>query len=221
MASVLTTHDPILVRRTISGNQAKTKSSIGETAGMTFVAGSPVQLNTSTGYIRAWPNGTSLSGNLIAGVSYIAGQNLSSNGAGLPPAFGSIGFPGTTTTYGTVPNQPNAVNILAGAPFSTGASIFAEANNDTLFVAQVDNSAGSGDSGGYTPGILNVGLTYPLNVDGAGNWYIDLSSVTTNVKCVVITSLVFDDLASGSTTTEFANGHLEFMFLPAAQQFSI
>ena len=82
----LTTHSPIIVVQTISGNQEWIKSSI-DAASQTFLAGSALQLNGS-GQSKNWDGTTITRG--IAGVSLLPGLNLASAGLGASPIFGSV-----------------------------------------------------------------------------------------------------------------------------------
>jgi len=211
MAANLSTHSPIQVVQTISGNTENTRE-IQEAAGQTFKYGTPVQINGS-GYIQAWDNATFNRG--IVGISRQPGFNLGTAGAGYPPSFGSVGGTGATSTYGTVPNQPSAVNIIAGSPFVNGATLFAAAVADTIFEGTVDNNTGSN----YTASVANVGSEYGLNIDSNGTWYVDLgrSTVGTNT-CVTIVGLNPNSYAPGSTTTQIPNGLVRFTINLAASQ---
>lgn len=213
MAANLANHDPIRVYQTRTNTTEQTQS-YPEGSGQTFLDGTPVMLlagGGTAGYCKAW-DGTTLT-QAIIGVAPQAGQNLSSNGAGAPPSFGSIGFPGSPTTYGTVPNQTAAVNIPAGATFSDGRTLVYQAVPETVFIAQVDNSA----AGAYTPSVSNVGLEYGLTIDATGHWYVDFNKSTVGTNTVLtIIGLYPNDLASGSATTEVAGGHVLFTFNIAA-----
>lgn len=215
MAANLANHDPIRVYQTTTNTTEQTQGYL-EGSGQTFLDGTPVQLiGTTAGYCKAW-DGTTLTA-AIAGIAPQAGMNLSTNGAGAAPSFGSIGFPGSPTTYGTVPNQTAAVNIPAGATFSDGMTLVYQAVTTTLFIAQVDNSA----AGAYAPSISNVGLQYGLTIDATGHWYVDLNKSTAGTNTVLeIVALYPNDLASGSATTEINGGHVIFKFLNAATIFN-
>jgi hypothetical protein len=211
MAANLANHDPIRVYQTSTNTTEQTQGYL-EAAGQTFLDGTPVQVAGSTvGYCKAWDGTTVLA--QIIGIAPQAGMNLSSNGAGAAPAFGSIGFPGTPTTYGTVPNQTSAVNIPAGATFSDGMTLVYQAVPTTLFIGQVDNSA----AGAYAPSVANIGLQYGLTIDATGHWYVDFNKSTAGTNTVVeIVGLYPNDLAAGSATTEINGGHVIFKFIPAA-----
>lgn len=204
MAALLSTHLPFIVVGTVSGNQ-ESIFNYQEAAGQTFKPGSVVELNGS-GNVIAWDDATFT--RIILGVSLLAGQNLGSAGAGAAPIFGPIGFPGGPT-YGVVPNQPNAVNILHGAPFVNGMSLVAKAVSDTIFEGQVDASSGAT----YNMTIANIGSQFGLTVDGNGWWYVDIGKVTVGTNtCVVIQSLNQQDLVVGSSTTQQNNGRVRFTF---------
>lgn len=211
MAANLANHLPILVYQTRTNTTEQTQSYL-EASGQTFLFGTPVQLN-SGGYCQAWDGTTVTRG--IVGVSEQPGFNLATNGLGAPANFGQVGFPGSPTTYGSVPNQTSAVNIPAGATFADGRSIVAQAVATTVFVAQVDNGA----AGAYAPGIANVGVQYGMTVDANGTWYVDFNKTTvgTNTVLTVIGLYPFD-LVSGSTTTEVNGGRVLFTFNQGASQ---
>src|SRR6267154_2382201 len=106
MASLLANHSEIEVVRTVNNTTERTESP-QEKAGQTFVKGTPVQLNA--GVLQAWDGTTVAAG--IYGVSAEDAHNLATDGAGFPAPFGTVGFPGTGTTFGKVPFQASAVNI--------------------------------------------------------------------------------------------------------------
>jgi len=211
MAANLANHAPIVVYQTTTNTTEQTQSYL-EAAGQTFLFGTPVELNSS-GNTIAW-DGATLTGKIL-GFSETPGFNLGTAGAGAPPSFGSVGAPGSPTTYGTVPNQSSAVNIPAGATFSDGRTIVAQALPTTIFIGQVDNSA----AGAYAPSIANVGLQYGLTIDATGNWYVDFNKSTPGTNTVVlIVGLYPNDLASGSSTTEVNGGKVLFKVINAASQ---
>lgn len=211
MASNLANHPPIQVCQTISGNSENTRA-YPEAAGQTFLYGTPVQLNGS-GNTKNW-DGTTVSRGII-GIARQPGSNLGTAGAGSPPSFGSVGAPGATPTYGTVPNQSSAVNIPSGATFVDGNTLVAAAVADTIFEGMVDNNTGSS----FTASIANVGVEYGLTIDSSGNWYVDLGKSTVGTNTVVtIVGLNPNYFASGSTTTQIANGLVRFTINLAASQ---
>src|ERR1700756_4583927 len=108
MAANLSTHLPIIAVGTISGNQEQIFNYL-EGASQTFPGGVPVVL--SSGAVIACTSPLS-NANLTVGISIYPGHNLASAGKGASPVFGSIGFPGGSPTFGTVPNQTSAVNLL-------------------------------------------------------------------------------------------------------------
>lgn len=140
--SNLSSHNPITMWETISGNTPFTQNPL-QASGQSntiLTLGAPVQLNAS-GYAKVWDGTTVAAG--IYGVSQQAGDNLATNGAGAPANFGQIGPPWSTVSIGAPPNQPNAVTIPYGAPFITGGLITMVANQDTVFKAQTDTSEGT------------------------------------------------------------------------------
>lgn len=203
----LTNHAEIWQYQTKSGNTDMTDAP-QEAAAQTFFKGTPVQLAAS-GFVQAWDGITINAG--ILGVAMEDAHNLASNGAGAPGAFTPVGFPGTGTTFGQVQNQPSAVNIPEGAPLSLGYILVNEANLDTIFIAQCDNST---NSGAVTPTQATFGQQFGLTKDASGHWYIDFAKTIpgTNTVLTVIGTTI-DGL--------IANARLAFQFNKAAMQFVI
>lgn len=212
MAALLSVHDPIRVVSTISGNAELIQNTF-EAASQTFPGGTIVALNGS-GDVIAWGGSNPGTTPSVYGVTALPGANLASAGAGAPPLFGSYGFPGGPT-YGSVPNQANAVNILHGAPFITGESLVYLAVPDTIFEGQVDASTGST----YDATQALVGTQLGVTIDSGGTMYIDLAKNTVGTNTLVlITGLDPLDLSGTSTTTQINNGHVYFKFVPALSQ---
>lgn len=206
MASLLANHIPFEVVKTTDDTTELTQT-FPEAAGQTFLQGVPVQLNA--GNVQVWDGVTIALG--ILGVSLENAHNLASAGAGFPSAFTPVGFPGTGSTFGVVPNQPNAVNIAEGAPFSLGGVTYAEATVNTIFRAQVDNSTGAAT----TPTKANIGTQYGISFDANNHAYIDFAKVTPGVNTVV---QIYDlDPIDGS----IANARILFKFIKAAMQLSV
>jgi len=209
MAQNITTHDPIRVVWTISGN-AERMESYNEHSGETFLGGTPVEL--SSGLVIPW-DGTTVTG-AILGITALSGENLATNAAGAPPTFGSIGFPGGAPTIPPhPPNQPNAVNLGDGTPFVTGQTLVSLAVQDSIFRFQVDASSG----GTYNATTALIGTQIGLTADGNGTWYADLAKVTPNSNTVMLV-IALDplDFVAGSVTTQVNNGHIYAAFLSAA-----
>jgi hypothetical protein len=209
MATQLIYHLPIKAVATVSGNTPFTKST-PEKAAQTFPSGAPVQINA--GYIQVWDGATVALG--IAGVTLIPAANLTTNGQGAPTAFGSpVGAPGSTIVYsaGQVQNEPAAVKIPVGAPFTDGRTLYEVANADTIFEAQVDNANASG-GGNITPAITDIGKQYGLTVDASGLWYVDYNKNTAGTNTVV------EILKINPVDFGQANARVQFQFIPAARQ---
>ncbi len=171
MAANLTTHGPIVFVQSVS---QKGPFSLGwpEKAGQTFQAGVPIQPFTSglNTFTQQW-DGTTVS-NGIWGFSYSTGSNLPTNGAGAPVQFGPVGPPRATGTFGSVINQPAAVNLAIGQPASDGRTLFMEALQDTIFEGTYDNSTGT-VAADWTPTSSLVGTSIGLTIDASGYWYPD------------------------------------------------
>lgn len=203
MASLLAVHNIIEVVET-KQNTTEMTDAPQEKAAQTFNMGTPVQLNA--GFVQAWDGATVTAG--IYGISLEFAHNLATNGAGAPTAFGIVGFPGTGTTFGSVPYQPSAVNIPEGAPASLGYINVAEANLDTIFTAQTDNNTGAAT----TPTIANIGTQYGMTIDANGYWYVDFAKTTVGTNTVLV--MVGLSPLDGST----ANARILFQFTKSAMQ---
>jgi hypothetical protein len=212
MAANLSTHSPIIPVYTISGNQEQIFNFL-EGSGQTFLTGTPVVISAGAIVAATSPLSTT---NLTCGICAYAGHNLASAGKGASPVFGSIGFPGGSPTFGTVPNQSSAVNLLHGSPFVDGLMPVYESVADTVFEVQVDNSTGAS----FTASTADIGKYIALVTDASNSWYADRNTIATTpgtLPCVIV-SLNPQDLAAGSVTTQVANGRYRVKFLPQASQ---
>jgi hypothetical protein len=211
-APFLAHHAPIVVVKTVSGNTDYTDS-VNEAATQTFLAGTPVQL--SAGTIQAWPGTGGGVAAVIAGVAMHDASNLATAGAGAPTPFTGIGFPGTGTTFGSVPNEVSAVNIPRGAPFSTGQTLFDRAIDDTIFEAMFDNAAGA-VAADYTPVQSDIGKQYGLTADATAPiyWYVDKNKTTAG------TNTVLEIVGLSPIDGSIVNGRVQFKFLRSASQYS-
>ena len=168
-AANLTTHLPILQVLEKAGTTPYT-SSQPEAAGQTFLSGTPVQLNGS-GFVQAWDGATVAAG--ILGVSESFGANLGSAGLGAPVApFGGVTGNIAIQTWGSVINQPSAVNIALGTPVTDGRTLYMEPNQDNIFQALYDNSTGT-TTANWTTTQATVGAVLGLTKDANGYWYVD------------------------------------------------
>lgn len=181
---LLANHAEIWQYQTKSGNTDMTVGgdSLPEAAGQTLLKGTPVMISAG-GFVQAWDGVTIANG--ILGVAYEDGHNLASNGLGAPSAFVPVLFPGTGTTFGSVPFQPSAVNIPEGAPLSLGYMLVGQANLDTIWLGQLDNSvstlAVTPTQATIAPNSNQFGMTKDAN----GRWYVDLGKNTPGVNTVV------------------------------------
>ena len=178
-----------------------------EAAGQTFAWGTPVQLNAS-GFVQAWDGATVAAG--VLGVAESGGLNLGTAGAGAPvPPFGQITGNISRQTYDSVPGQPLGVNIALGAPTSDGRTLYMSPEQDNIFSAMFDNSAGAG-AADWTPTQADIGKNYGLTKDSAGPyWYVDKGK--TGASAVVqIVGIGQDGFV--------ANGRVKFQFMTAAAQ---
>jgi len=202
----LSTHTPIIQVQN-KANTTPFSNALPEAAGQTFLSGSPVQLNGS-GYVQQW-DGTTVSAGIL-GVSESFGLNLGSAGAGAPtPPWGGITGSGAIQAYGSVPNEPSAVNVALGTPVSDGRTLYMEPNLDNIFQALFDNSNGS-VAADWTPTIADVGVKYGLTKDSNGYWYVDKNKTGGNA----VLQIVGLDPLFGSQL----NAPVLFVFLTAAVQ---
>jgi hypothetical protein len=204
-------HAPIVVVKTISGNTDYTDA-VNEAATQTFLAGTPVQL--SAGTIQAWPGTGGGVAAVIVGIAMQDASNLATAGAGAPGPFTGVGFPGTSTTFGSVPNESSAVNIPRGAPFMTGQTEFNRAIDDTIFEGMFDNSAGT-VAADFTPVQSDIGKQYGLTADATAPiyWYIDKAKVTAG------TNTVLEIVGLSPIDGSVINGRVQFKFLRSASQY--
>jgi hypothetical protein len=218
MPANLTVHQPIGSVQTISGNTPYTDA-ISELAGQTFLLGVPVQLAAS-GYVQKWDGATVAAG--IAGFSLQPAQNLGSNGKQTPGLFSQVGSPGSIQTYGSVPNQPSAVNVALGAPMADGRTYFEQANDDTIFEAQYDDSTGAVIAD-YTPTIADIGQQFGITFDAGGTAYVDGGKSTAGTNTVVVlVGINPDDLVqAGTPNTYIPNARVRFKVLRSAQQINV
>lgn len=190
MASVLADHPEIRAIGTVSGNTPQTRGNISENSAQTFLIGTPVMLNA--GLIQAWnatvtEPATNVAG--IAGISRSLGANLASAGKGAPGGGGvgnltPVGPPGTILTFGKVPFQPSAVQIIPGSPVSDGRTLFEVANADTIFEAMFDDNGGS--PANATTNINMKGKHFGLTQDATGHWFVDFAKSTQGTNTVVV-----------------------------------
>lgn len=155
--------------QTISGNQARMKRIIEE-ASQTFLSGTPVQIASGDGGLKAW-DGTTLAA-AIAGFSKEAGNNLAALGV-IPTAAVN---PNAQLSFGSVPFETSAVNI-ARPPFRDGRIGFEVAVADTVFQGQVGPA--------QTAVATDVGKSYGMTIDSDGHWYVDRTKTGANAVVTV------------------------------------
>jgi len=174
--------------RTISGNQPAIRRIIEEKT-QTFKQGVPLMLNAVDGGLQEWDGVTVAAG--IYGFSKHYGVSLTSTGVALPG--------NSESTFGSVPNQPSAVNIPRGGPLNDGLTDVEVANSDTVFFGQVGPT--------QTTAASDVGKSYGMTKDTDGHWYVD----KTKVGPAVVVKIVELD------TIDTTRG-VHFIVLPSAQQ---
>lgn len=211
MASVLSDHSEIKAIYTVSGNSPQTRGDITEQATQTFLKGTPVMLNS--GNIKVWDAVVAIPATATAGIAGIVlnnGANLASSGKGAPGGGGvgnltGVGAPGTSLTFGKIPFQASAVNIIPGSPVSDGRSLLEVANADTIFEAQFDDNGGSTTNA--TTNKNMIGKQFGLTLDATGHWFVDFAKVTVGTNTVV--TIVDLNPLDGA----IQNGRVYFKFL--------
>lgn len=189
--------------QTTSGNQFRANRIIEE-ASETFVAGTPVQINSSDGGLQAWDGSTTTLG--LAGISYEAASNLGTTGKGAPSPLSPLTGAGTTVTFGSVPNETAAVNIPHGAPINDGRCGLWTSAGDTIFSGAFGNAGAAA-----TPAATDVGKQYGMTKDPVNAyWYVDKSKTSTSAVVQVVGLDLRDTPAAGSRVL--------FTIMPAAAQ---
>ena len=157
-----------------------------EKAGQTFLLGVPVMTDQTSGGIQEWDGTTTTAG--VTGISKEPGSNLTTTGVA------------KTMSYGTVPNQPAAVNIPHGAPANDGRNGYAVAVQSTVFYGQVGPA--------QTTAPTDVTKQYGMTKDTDGHWFVDKAKTGAGNAIVEIVKLDYWDTTRG----------VHFTFLPVAIQ---
>jgi hypothetical protein len=201
---------PIVSLRVVGtvGAQAPIRRII-EKAGQTFLIGTPVQIDLTTGSVQACPAITSVATAVIAGFSTEPASNLATTGIA------------QTLTYGSVQNQPGAVLIPVGAPPNDGTVGFLQALPENVFVGRLGNSVTAATSVVLA---TDMGAIFGLTKDATTlEWYIDKGITTLAAgACVQITDVAGINpapvLNSSLDPIGTLNGREGFVVLAAAQQ---
>jgi hypothetical protein len=149
-------------RGTVSGNQPRMQRLI-EDASQTFLSGTPLQINTANGALKAWDGTTVAAG--IAGIGKEFGANLTTAGVA------------QQQTFQQVQNEPNAANF-SRPYFNDGKTGIVVANLDTVFYGQVGPS--------QTTAASDVGISYGLTKDSDNHWYVDKTKTGSSAVVKVI-----------------------------------
>lgn len=196
---------PILPVETVSGNSFRSNRII-EKATQTFLAGTPVAIDSGTGAVIAWVANTQGPGQGgVCGVAYEAASNLGATGVGPAPMSPVTGVGAAVGTLSNVPNQPSSVTILHGAPINDGRVGFVLPGPDTVFSAILGNNGAAA-----TPAATDVGKQYGLTADTAGKyWYVDRNKTTAGTNTVLtVIGLDLRDVPGAGT-------RVLFTFLPS------
>ena len=142
---------------------------LAEAATQTWLPGTPLALNAS-GYVIPWAGSlvTTAVGSII-GMSKEASANLTTAGVAQQQTFGSV------------PNEPLAVNI-SRPYFNDGRTGVETADPDTVFLAQVGPA--------QTATQALVGTQLGLTKDSDNHWYVDTAKTTVGTNtCVIVDKL--------------------------------
>jgi len=172
-----------------------------EEAAQTCVGGTPLQIAAGDGGVKAW-DGTSLT-NAICGVSTEDAHNLGVTGQGWNGGLLPYSGIGAQQTFGSVPNEPNAVNIVRGAVMLDGRIGFYMPDSNTVFRAVFGNNGAPA-----TPANTDVGKQYGLTIDSNNKyWYVDKSKTGASAAVQITAIDPVDGLILGA--------RILFTFLPA------
>jgi hypothetical protein len=180
--------------QTVSGNQARMRR-LPEEAGQTFLAGTPVQLAAGDGGVKAWDGVTVANG--LAGFSKEFGNNLAVLGVTPTAAVNPTPQP----SFGSVPNEPQAVNIMRPL-FRDGRQGFEVAVQDTIFLGQVGPA--------QVTAATDIGKQYGMTQDSDFHWYVD----KTKTGASAVVEIVRLDPNDQSATPR----GVYFIVLPSAAQ---
>jgi hypothetical protein len=180
--------------QTVSGNQARMRR-LPEEAGQTFLAGTPVQLAAGDGGVKAWDGVTVANG--LAGFSKEFGNNLAVLGVTPTAAVNPTPQP----SFGSVPNEPQAVNITRPL-FRDGRQGFEVAVQDTIFLGQVGPA--------QVTAATDIGKQYGMTQDSDFHWYVD----KTKTGASAVVEIVRLDPNDQSATPR----GVYFIVLPSAAQ---
>jgi len=197
----------IVPEQNLGGAMSFASLEIIEEASQTFAFGTPVSINSSDGGVQAW-SGSSYT-NAIAGISQVAANNLGTTGASAPQGFTPVLGPASVVgSYAANANQPLALIMPPGVPFTNGRIPFFVAGPGTVFSAVLGNAGSAAATSNAYVGTAGYGLTKdPVNA----YWYVDISK-TGGTAVLSITQL--DPRFPVGTV----GGRVWFTFLPAAIQ---
>ena len=185
---------PIVIWKVIqASDQLPHVQRLPEKAALVVKRGTPVVL--SSGYAIERGAISSVATAIVAGITDEFSHNLAADGTA--PVGGS------GLTYGSVQNQPAAVNIPMGAPMADGNLGTIIASDENIFRAKTDSA--------HTTVAADLGSIFGLTKDAtSGLWFIDTTIVTAATGSLVeITEII---------ELGVVGGQLAFRFARASQQ---
>jgi len=159
-----------------------------EKAALTVKRGTPVVL--SGGFLIERTAISSVATAVVAGITDEFAHNLA--------ADGTAPLGGSGLTYGSVQNQPAAVNIAMGAPMADGNLGTIIATDENIFRGKTDSA--------HTVVAADLGSIVGLTKDAAsGLWFVDTTIVTAATGSLVeIVELIEPGVVGGQVAFRFA-----------------
>ena len=180
---------PIVIWKVLQANaQLPHTQRLPEKAALTVKRGTPVVL--SGGYLIERGAISSVATAIVAGITDEFAHNLA--------ADGTAPLGGSGLTYGSVQNQPAAVNIPMGAPMADGNLGTTIATDENTFRAKTDSA--------HTVVATDLGSIVGLTKDAAsGLWFVDTTITTAATGSLVeITELIEPGVVGGQVAFRFA-----------------
>src|SRR5262245_6889629 len=180
---------PIVIWKVIqASDQLPHVQRLPEKAALTVKRGTPVVL--SGGFLIERGAISSVATAIVAGITDEFAHNLATDG--------TAPLGGSGLTYGSVQNQPAAVNIPMGAPMADGNLGCIIASDENIFQAKCDSA--------HTVAAADLGTIVGLTKDATtGLWFIDTTIITAATGSLVeIVELIEPGVIGGRMAFRFA-----------------
>ena len=150
-----------------------------EESAQTFLYGTPVQIASGDGGVKAWDGTTVAQG--VCGIANQAGANLGTTGKGAPTGLTPVLGPGSVIgSYSGNPFQSAGTITPPGVPTNDGRTSFYVAGPTTVFSAAIGNNTNA-----IATANTQVGQIYGMTKDSNNFWYVD----TNKSNLVIVTQL--------------------------------